>query len=80
MAKRVKLKGRVNKDYFGHLFFETDPPKWGFRKISEKLIGAGYVAGQEVKVTIKPVKKDKELDFSEGPSTPYDLSPFESGP
>ena len=59
MTKRVELKGRINKDYFGHLFFETAPPKWEFRKISEKLIGAGYVAGQEVKVTIEPAKQDK---------------------
>jgi len=66
MAKRVELKGRINKDYFGHLFFETEPPKWKFRAISKELIGAGYVAGQEVMFIIEPVKQDKTEEVKDG--------------
>lgn len=58
MPERIELEGRVGKDYHGYLFVETNPPSWKFRAISEKLTNAGYTAGQEIIVAIKPVKKD----------------------
>ena len=59
MAEKIELKGRIGKDYWGHLFFETDPPNWKFKAMSKKITGAGYMVGQEVKVTIESVKQDK---------------------